>query len=296
MGVQPTRKPVFPPEIAPYIDVGAYLLDARAPASTLYLDKLLVGKELLLLTRAGQADARTTQRWHRFFKAAGYTCIVIDSVKGMGIDKVLDYLARLLNQKQALAEKRGILNPVLRMVALGVPNVGKSTFLNQLMGRRRFKTGDKPGITRGHQWVRLFADVEVLDTPGVLRDPALLNRRKPSWMLLNLLPYDSALREEAIDLLRARLPEKAWSKLQAYYKIPEQHFRTGNWLELVESIAVRRGRKGESDDDIDRTARQLLRDFQRGRFGRFSIEDPATAQVTSPLFTPPDSWEAGLSP
>ena len=141
--------------------------------------------------------------------------------------------------------------------------------------------------------ILVFSDVEVLDTPGVLRDPALLNRRKPSWMLLNLLPYDSALREEAVDLLRERLTERAWRKLQAYYKIPEQHFRTGSWLELLESIAVRRGRKGESEEDIDRTARQLLRDFQRGRFGRLSLEDPATAQVTSPLFSAPANWETG---
>ena len=79
----------------------------------------------------------------------------------------------------------------------------------------------------------------------------------------------------------------------SYYKIPEKHFRNDDWLQLVESIAIRRGRKKESDDDIDRTARQLIRDFQRGRFGRLSVEDPATAQITSPLFTAPANWESG---
>jgi ribosome biogenesis GTPase A len=114
-------------------------------------------------------------------------------------------------------------------------------------------------------------------------------------MLLNLLSYDSALREEAIELLRGLLPERSWNKLKAYYKIPEQHFRNSDWLELVESIAVRRGRSGDSDDDIDRTARQLIRDFQHGRFGRLSVEDPATAQITSPLFSAPASWDQGPS-
>jgi len=279
---------VFPPAIAPYLDVGAYLLDARAPASTLYLDKLLVGKELLLLTRSAQADARATKRWHAYFRAAGYPCFVVDSLKATGFDGVLDYLAGLLRQKQELASRRGMQNPVLRMAALGVPNVGKSTFLNQLIGRHRFKTGDKPGITRGYQWVRLFNDVEVLDTAGVLRDPRLLNRRKACWMLLNLLVYDAALREETVELLRVSLPEPAWRKLQAYYHIPPEHFARGDWLELLESVARRRGRGVDSDEEVDRTARQLLRDFQRGRFGRVTIEYAGESPVTSPLFATPD--------
>jgi len=286
MGVQPSTKPVFPAKIAPYIDIGAYLLDSRAPASTLYLDRLLDGKELLLLTRAGQAAARATAQWQEFFSAAGYPCFVVDSVQGSGLGAVLDYLAQLLERKQQVAADRGLRNPVLRVVALGVPNVGKSTFLNSLLGRRRLKAGDKPGITRGYQWIRLFNDVEVLDTPGVLRDPQLLNRRKACWMLLNLLPYDPALREESIELLRTSLPRRAWRKLKDYYKVPDAHFSNDSWLALVESVARRSaGELGE--DELDRAARRLLRDFQRGRFGRVTIEQAGTAPITSPLFRAP---------
>ena len=288
MGIQPTRKPVFPPAIAPYIDVCAYLIDSRAPAATLYLDKLLAGKELLILTRSDQADPSSTKRWKKYFTAAGYRVIVVDSTKGTGISEVLDYLAQLLDRKQKLADRRGITHVVLRMAALGVPNVGKSTFLNQLMGRRRFRTGDKPGITRGHQWVRLFEDVEVLDTPGVLRDPEALNRRKPYWMLLNLLPYDHSLREESIELLLKKLPEKSVQKIQRYYKVPDDHFRSDNWLELVECIAGRKGGDLDDDDELDRTARRLIRDFQRGRFGRLTLEEPRVDPITSPLFTTPE--------
>jgi len=284
VGTQSNRKPVFPPAIAPYIDVGTYLLDSRSPATTLYLDKLLTGKELLLLTRAGQAAEKTTERWQAYFSDTGYQCIIVDSVTGTGFDDVLDYLARLLQRKQQVALSRGIQHAVLRMVALGVPNVGKSTFLNHLIGRRRFKTGDKPGITRGYQWVRLFDDVEVLDTPGVLRDPEALNRRKPYWMLLNLLPYNAALREESVALLMEKLTPKAWQKLQGYYKIPDKHFQRDDWLVLLECIAAREGRNISDDDVVDRSARRLLRDFQRGRFGRLSLEEPDTAEITSPLF------------
>lgn len=295
MGLQPSTKPVFPAAIAPYIDVGAYLLDARAPAATLYLDKLLAGKELMLLTRSGQAAARPTARWHEYFEQAGYPCFIIDSKTGSGLAEVLDYLAQLLERKQRVAQDRGLRDPVLRMAALGVPNVGKSTFLNKLLGRRRFKTGDRPGITRGYQWVRLFDDVEVLDTAGVLRDPRLLNRRKACWMLLNLLPYDPALREETTELLRLSLPERAWRKLRDYYKIPDRHFSNENWLELVESVARRQGR-GLDDDELDRAARRLLRDFQRGRFGRITIEQAGLSEITSPLFREPAGWPSDQAP
>lgn len=284
MGTQPSRKPVFPPAIAPYIDVGAYLLDSRAPAATLYLDTLLTGKELLLLTRAGQAASKTTERWQDYFSAAGYWCIIVDSVAGTGFEEVIDYLARLLQRKQQVAQSRGIQHAVLRVVALGVPNVGKSTFLNHLIGRRRFKTGDKPGITRGYQWVRLFDDVEVLDTPGVLRNPEALNRRKPYWMLLNLLPYDASLREQSVALLMDKLTPRAWQKLQDYYKIPDAHFRRDDWLVLLECIAAREGRDISDDDVVDRSARRLLHDFQHGRFGRLSLEEPGSVEITSPLF------------
>jgi len=290
MGVQPSRKPVFPPAIAPYIDVAAYLLDARAPAATLYLDGLLRGKELLLLTRATQAEQTVTRQWQKYFQAAGYTCLVIDAVSRAGMEEVLDYLAALLKRKQAVAEQRGITTAVLRMAALGVPNVGKSTFLNALLGRRRLRTGNRPGITRGHQWVRLFDDVEVLDTPGVLRDPAALNRRKPCWMLLNLLPYDATLREETIELLRTRLDDRGWRKLLTYYKIPEEHASFADWLELLETIARKRGAGLESEDEADRAARRVMRDSQRGRFGRHTLEQPGEAVISSPFFEPPDSW------
>lgn len=287
MGTQPTRKPVFPPRVAPYIDVGAYLLDARAPAATLYLDTLLEGKELMLLTRADQADPAATKQWLAYFRNAGYPCFRIDAPTGAGYEGVLDYLAKLMQQKHAIARQRGIINPVLRMVALGVPNVGKSTFLNQLIGRRRFKTGDKPGITRGYQWVRLFEDVEVLDTPGVLRDPEQLNRRKPYWMLLNLLPYDHSIREEAVDLLLSVLDDRTREKLRKLYKVSAEHFAAEDWWQLVQSIAGKRGIELDDDDAVDTIIRRVVRDFQRGRFGRLTLEEPGVAEITSPVFRRP---------
>jgi ribosome biogenesis GTPase A len=295
MAQQASRKPVFPPEIAPYIDVGAYLLDSRAPAATLYLDETLAGKEILLLTRAGQADPKTTKRWQHFFQQSSYSTFVIDSITGEGLPAVLDYLAVLLQRKLAYAARRGVQAATLRVVALGVPNVGKSTFLNALLGEKHLKVGDRPGITRGRQWVRLFDDVEVLDTPGVLRDPAGLNRRKPYWQLLNLMPYDYKLREDALELLLTHLNVKALTKLWKFYRHKGEPRRPDDWLQLAE-IASRRSLADQTDDNIvDQAARRVLRDFQLTRFGRISLEEPETAIITSPVFRGPEGQSYGAA-
>jgi ribosome biogenesis GTPase A len=284
MTQQSSRHAVFPPAIAQYIDIGVYLLDARAPASTIFLDELLVGKELLLLTRAASAAIKTTERWQKYFVAAGYPCLVIDSVTGQGFESVLDYLAQLHQRKLALARQRGMVSATLRVVALGVPNVGKSTFLNTLIGRRRLRTGDRPGITRGYQWVRLLEDVEVLDTPGILRDANALNRRKPVWMLLNLMPYDTHLREQVVELLLSRLTQQNLSRLCKYYKCEPPAAMPEDWHQLAAICAASIGAKLGNDEGLDRSLRRLLRDFQEGRFGRLSLEVAGKAEITSPIF------------
>lgn len=275
---------MFPPEIAPYIDIGAYLLDARAPAATLFFDGMLKGKELIIINRADQADPKTTKLWRQFFQAKGYPCIPVDSTKGDGMDKVLDYLAQLLKRKTAVAESRGIMTATLRIAALGVPNVGKSTFLNKLIKRKRMKTGNRPGITRGRQWVRLFADVEVLDTPGILRDPVGFKQRRPYWMLLNLMPYDHQIREKMIELLISCLGEKGLAKLYKFYKSKNNPGFNPDWLELLKVIGWSRNFMVEDDDGVDRASRTLMKDFQLCRFGRHTLQHPDTAVITSPLF------------
>jgi ribosome biogenesis GTPase A len=293
---QASRKPVFPPEIAQFIDVGAYLLDARAPAATLYLDEMLHGKELLLLTRAGQAEPKATRRWQHYLRRAGYPAVVIDSVDGRGLPEVMDYIAGLFQRKLALARQRGLQATTLRLAALGVPNVGKSTFLNALLGSRHLKTGDRPGITRGRQWVRLYEDVEVLDTPGVLREPAALNRRKPYWLLLNLMPYDFKLRDEALELLLEHLDRKALTKLWKLYKQAGEPDMPANAEALLGLVARAGGFRLDSDDALDRAARRVLRDFQRGRFGQLTLEEAGEAVITSPYFTAPVLQPDGNTP
>lgn len=294
MTQQTSQKPVFPPHIAPYLDVAAYLLDSRAPAASLWLDHSLAGKELLLLTRAEQADPKTTRAWEKYFRECGYPCITIDSLSGDGLSKVRDYLEKMLRKKQRLAERLGIRNPTLRMAALGVPNVGKSTFLNQLIGAKRFKTGDKPGVTRGPQWVRIFEDVEVLDTPGILRDMDVFGRRKIYWMLLNLMPYDLMLREEMVELLREKLPELSWKKMKGFYKAKDAALAAAHedWLSLLEVVAGGRGFTVKNDQTLERACLRLIHDFRDLRFGRVSLQHPDEDPVTSPGFDRRPATEA----
>lgn len=281
---QASRKAVFPTHIAPYIDVAAYLLDARAPAATFFLDELLLGKELLLLTRAGQADGKTTLRWQKHFSEAGYKCLAIDSLSGQGLEPLLDRLAVLLRAKLRLAQRRGLAATTLRLVALGVPNVGKSTFLNRLIGNRRLRAADKPGVTKGYQWVRVFDDVEVLDTPGILRNPDMLNKRKPYWMLLNLMPYDPALTESAVELLRTKLTAHSWKRLLKYYRQSTEVPMPAEWMDLLSAVAPAISAKLGNPDGLERAGRRLLRDFQDTRFGRITLQTPEEDLISSPLF------------
>ncbi|MCC7479807.1 50S ribosome-binding GTPase [bacterium] len=286
MTQQPSQKAVFPPHIAPYLDVAAYLVDSRAPAATLWLDATLAGKELLLLTRLEQADPKVTRRWEKYFRDCGYPCIAIDSIAEDGLGKVRDYLAKLLEKKKRLAARLGIANPTLRMAALGVPNVGKSTFLNHLIGAKRFKAADKPGVTRGPQWVRIFEDVEVLDTPGILRDAEIWGRRKHYWNLLNLMPYDLSLQEETVELLRSRLSDAGWKRLGRFYKASETSLAAAreDFISLLELVAGGRGFSIKNDQAIERACLRLVHDFRGLRFGRVSLQDPDEDQVTSPGF------------
>jgi ribosome biogenesis GTPase A len=286
MTQQASQRPVFPPQIAPYLDIAAYLLDARAPSATLWLDPTLLGKELILLTRSEQADPKVTRRWQTYFRDAGYPCISIDSLVEYGIPAVRDYLAKLLRRKHRMAKRMGILNPTLRLAALGVPNVGKSTFLNHLIGGKRFKAADVPGVTRGPQWVRLFEDVEVLDTPGILRDAEVFGPRKAYWHLLNLMPDVVMEREAAVNLLKEKLSAAGWKRLGKYYKASDEKLAEAreDWISLMELVAEGRGFRVKNDDTLERAAQRLIRDFQDTRFGRISLQTPEDDPVNSPHF------------
>lgn len=280
---RPSGKDVFPAQIARYIDVAAYALDARAPSSCMWLDDKLAGREAFILTHADLADAKTTEKWLKYFEEAGYPAFAVNALKGEGIRDFRSFLARVFRAKNADRKERGIAKTTLRIVVLGVPNTGKSTFLNALIGERKLRVGNRPGITRGYQWVRVMDGVDLLDTAGIIRETGHFKRHRPTWMALNLMPDDEGLLESAVEALISGMDAKARQKAEKYYKF-ELPFDGGAEELAIKLAMIRKLNLGKGLPDLSRAYKIFLRDFQRGRFGRISLETPERNPVVSPMF------------
>ena len=153
------------------IDIVIELLDARAPLSSKNpdIDNLAANKSrMVILNKADMADARKTAKWEEYFKAKGFFVLSMDSRKNSGMKPVSDTIREACKEKIARDRKRGIINRPIRAMIVGIPNVGKSTFINSYAKKSCTKVGNKPGVTKGKQWIRIGKDVELLDTPGIL--------------------------------------------------------------------------------------------------------------------------------
>ncbi len=280
---RPSEKDVFPPQIARFIDVAVYVLDARAPASCVWLDEKLTGRECFVLASADLADEKTTARWIKYFEDAGYPAFAVNAVKGDGVEDFMKFIASIYDAKSLERAARGIAKAVLRIVVLGVPNVGKSTFLNAIVGRRRVRTGNRPGITRGYQWIRVMDGVDLLDTPGIIRETAHFKRQRAVWLALNLMPDDEELLEKGIERILSSMSPHARKRAEKYYKFEMPWDKSAEEF-AVKIAMIKRLFVGKGIPDLSRSYRLILHDFQRGRFGRVSLESPETDPITSPLF------------
>lgn len=280
---RPSEKDVFPPQIARFIDVAVYVLDARAPASCVWLDEKLTGRECFVLASADLAEEKTTARWIKYFEDDGYPAFAVNAVKGDGIGDFMKFIASIYDAKSLERAARGIAKAVIRIVVLGVPNVGKSTFLNAIIGQRRVRTGNRPGITRGYQWIRVMDGCDLLDTPGIIRETAHFKRQRAVWLALNLMPADEELLEKGIERILASMSPHARKRAEKYYKF-ELPWEKSTEEFAVKIAMIKRLFVGKGIPDLSRAYRLILRDFQRGRFGRVSLETPETDPITSPLF------------
>ena len=153
------------------IDIVVELVDARIPYSSKNpdIDDLARGKyRLIILNKADMADAEVTSAWEQYYKEKGFLVAKVNSQKGAGIREVKKLIEEACKEKKEKDRKRGILNRPLRAMVAGIPNVGKSTFINSFAGKACAKTGNKPGVTKGKQWIKINKNVELLDTPGIL--------------------------------------------------------------------------------------------------------------------------------
>ncbi len=256
------------------IDLVIELVDARVPLSSRNPDIDELGKNkarLILLNKSDLAEEKWNDAWMEYFKGMGFSVVKVNAKKGSGIKSINSVIQEACKEKIERDKRRGILNRPVRAIVVGIPNVGKSTFINALAGKACTKTGNKPGVTKGKQWIRLNKNVELLDTPGILWP-------KFEDQVVGLrLAYIGSIKDEILhtEELAAELTKflvKEYSGILAgKYEIAEVEDGFGN----LRSIAKSRHCLVKGNElDTEKAAKLLLDDFRNGRLGRITLETP----------------------
>ncbi len=258
------------------VDAVCEILDARIPRSSRNpdIDRLAGDKpRLVILNRCDLADPAVTARWRRYFESQGLAILETDARTGKGVNGFAPAIRRLLADKIREYESKGQVGRPLRVMILGIPNVGKSTFINKVAGRKAAIAGDKPGVTRGKQWINIDSGLDLLDTPGILWP------RFDSQEVGEMLAITNAIKADVLDKetlganFMLRLREMYPQAIVDRYKFqPDPEM---NGFELLEQAAKKRGflvSRGEYD--IERMANTLLGEYHDGKLGRLSLEAP----------------------
>lgn len=257
------------------VDLVIELVDARSPLSSRNPDIDTLGKNkarLILLNKADLADPAANQAWTGYFEKKGYTVVRIDARRKADLKPIQAAVMTACKEKIERDRRRGIKNRPVRAMVVGIPNVGKSTFINSYAGRACAKTGNKPGVTRGNQWIRLNKEVELLDTPGILwpkfEDPQVGIRLALLGSVKDDILNSDELAVELLRRLRAAYPEA----LSERYG---EAVLAGSEAEALMEIARARNciLKG-GEPDYSRAAKVLIDDFRGGRLGRITLELP----------------------
>lgn len=256
------------------IDLIIELVDARIPMSSRNpdIDELGKGKSrIILLNKSDLADAGLNQEWESFFKEKGYFVQQLNAKTGAGIKNIQALVQESCKEKIERDRKRGIINRPVRAMVVGIPNVGKSTFINSFAGKACAKTGNKPGVTKGKQWIRLNKNLELLDTPGILW-PKFEDQKIGEHLALIGSINDEILHvdELAVALIR-NLKNSYLDLLEKRYDITIDE----DAYDTLKKIAIARKclQKGELPD-VDRASSMLLEDFRSGKLGRITLERP----------------------
>ena len=261
------------------IDLIIELVDARVPLSSRNPDIDELGKNkarLILLNKSDLAEERINDEWIDYFKDRGYSAVKVNSKKGGGMNQIRSAIQEACKEKTERDRKRGILNRPVRAMVVGIPNVGKSTFINSLAGKACAKTGNKPGVTKGKQWIRLNKNVELLDTPGILWPKFEDQSVGMKLAFIGSMNDEIIIMDElAIDLI-AYLQEWYPSLLQERYSLAGGETP----VQVLEAAAEKRKcyKKG-GEPDLSRAAQLVTDDFRSGRLGRISLERPGTGNV-----------------
>ena len=256
------------------IDLIIELVDARIPLSSRNPDIDQMGQNkarLVLMNKSDLADPAVNKAWINWFAARGIKALEINAQTGQGIKQIQSAVQEVCKEKIERDRKRGILNRPVRAMVAGIPNVGKSTFINSFAGKACTKTGNKPGVTKGKQWIRLNKGLELLDTPGILwpkfEDQAVGLRLAFIGSMNDEIIVTEELAAELIRFLQKNYPDRLQDR---YGCSPED-----GAVEVLEAAAERRKcyKKG-GEPDISRAAQFIIEDFRSGRLGRITLEKP----------------------
>ena len=254
------------------IDLVIELVDARVPMSSRNPDIDELGKNkarLILLNKADLADEKQTEEWIGYFRGKGYSAVKVNSRKGGGIKSIQGVIQEACKEKTERDRKRGILNRPVRAMVVGIPNVGKSTFINALAGKACAKTGNKPGVTKGKQWIRLNKGLELLDTPGILWPKFEDQQVGMRLAFIGSMNDEILISDElACDLIGA-IKELYPKALQERYAADP----VGKPIEILEAVAESRKcySKGEQLDLV-KASGLVIDDFRSGKLGRMTLE------------------------
>lgn len=256
------------------VDVVIELLDARIPRSSANpVITEVVGQKphIIVLNKVDLADAKATKAWMEFFTAQGITVLAIDSKTGKGKKQLVKAVERLSKPIIDKWTAKGIRSRSVRTIILGIPNVGKSTLINSLAGAAATRTADKPGHTRGQQWVKIGKNLELLDTPGVLW-PKLEDQRAAARLAMTGAISDDVYDLEAVmKQLLTQLTEQARDVLMARYKLKEEHLVSTDTL--LDAIGRKRGCLVSGGVvDLDKARRIILNDYRSAKLGLITLD------------------------
>lgn len=257
------------------VDIVIELLDARIPLSSRNpdIDSMCGNKpRIVLLNKSDLADSAANRMWVDYFQSQGLKCLEVDSLSGKGTRDIVKVIGQTFKDRDEKLKSKGIISKPIRALIAGIPNVGKSSLINRLAGKASAKTGDKPGVTKGKQWIKIGTNIELLDTPGILWP-----KFEDEEVGLNLA-FTGAIRDEIVDTyelavkLLDRLKEIAPESIIKRYKVESLEKDS---VSLLERIASRRGCILQGGIvDTERMAKIFIDEFRSGKLGRITLEKP----------------------
>jgi ribosome biogenesis GTPase A len=266
------------------VDVIIELLDARIPFSSRNpeINTLINNKpRLIAFNKSDLADEQISKQWVQWYAEQGIRCILINSINGKGLNEVKSRARDLMSEKIERDKAKGKLFTPVRTMVVGIPNVGKSSFINKIVGKASAVTGDRPGVTRGKQWIRINSEIELLDTPGILWP-----KFEDQEVGMNLA-FTGAIKDDIMDIsevameLLVRLSRTYPSELCSRFKLDPEILKNTEPLELLETVARKRGciiSKGQID--YSRISAIVLDEFRGGKIGRITLEKPGDREET----------------